>query len=264
MSRILKAAVVQLRSSADPEDNFGRILEFLKKTSKAGARLVVLPENCLCHGPLEKIRRQARTLKRWHSEFISRLEPYKFANCAIVWGGLPERAGSRIYDTAVVSDENGEILGFYRKKHLFSYFNGCDNMSLCESDVYSPGSKGLCLKYSGWRIGISICFDLRFPSLYLNYGRPEIAVCCAAFTEKTGKAHWETLIRARAIENQCYFLAANQHVPAMLDCPPTYGHSIVVDPWGAVLECKEAGEGILIHALGMDQLENVRNTVRMV
>lgn len=263
MTRNLPVAVVQLSSSLEPEDNFPRIAVILKESSGSGARLVVLPENCLCHGPLEAIRGQARSLKGWHADFFSRLEKSKLDGTAVIWGGIPERSGSRIFDTAVVTSAKGEILGVYRKNHLFSYSDPEVEDSVCEADIYSPCSKGLCFSLRRWRVGLSICFDLRFPEHYARYGHPEILVCSAAFTQKTGEAHWEHLTRARAIENQCYFLAANQHGTAMAHCPATYGHSMIVDPWGAVLSRIPAGEKTIFHTLEAGMVEKVRKTIRI-
>jgi len=182
-----------------------------------------------------------------------------------VWlaaGGLPERApeeAERVYNTFLLCDPDGETRAVYRKIHLFDVAIP-GRAELRESATTAPGGEVVTADTPMARLGLSICYDVRFPELYRELAArrgAEVLMVPAAFTAHTGAAHWHTLLRARAIENQCYVVAAAQHGkhnPAR----ESFGHTIVIDPWGAVLAEVESGDGVAVATLDPAQLAKVR------
>jgi predicted amidohydrolase len=182
-----------------------------------------------------------------------------------VWlaaGGLPERApeeATRVYNTFLLVDPAGEPRAVYRKIHLFDV-QIPGRAELMESATTAPGGEVVVAETPLARLGLSICYDVRFPELYRELAAArgaEVLMVPAAFTAHTGAAHWHTLLRARAIENQCYVVAAAQHGkhnPAR----ESYGHSIIIDPWGSVLAEVEAGDGVAVASLEPGPLATVR------
>ena len=146
----------------------------------------------------------------------------------------PIEGSKKVYNTSVLIDEHGEITGVYRKIHLFNV--NLNGTRIIESLVFDAGEKPVIGTCFGLNVGMSICYDLRFPELFRHYSNEgvELMVCPASFTFPTGEAHWEILCRARAIENQCYFLAPNQ-TGVGAGKIASFGTSMVVDPWGTVI-----------------------------
>jgi nitrilase len=155
-----------------------------------------------------------------------------------------ERNGAAVYNTTVVFDRDGRELARYRKLHLFDIVTP-DGKEYRESATFTRGARTVCFDALGTRIGLSICYDLRFPELYRRLADAGADLLCvpAAFTFTTGAAHWELLLRARAVENQCYVIAPNQTGPVEHG-PLVYGHSAIIDPWGTVVACRTSGEGV--------------------
>ena len=256
----LRAAVVQLHAQDDVDKNMEHALEGVRRARDDGARLVVLPENFAYMGPEEKKRAIAETLGDGP---ITRAlcEEAKRLGVWIVAGGMPERSddAQRPYNTAPVISPEGHIIGAYRKIHLFDVALA-DGTVLKESDATCAGrGEPLVVDVEGAAMGVTICYDVRFPELYRALGQrgARIVVVPAAFTLTTGKDHWHTLLKARAIENQVFVLAAAQwgtHPRGRR----TYGKSIIVDPWGDVLaQCAE-GEGVATARLDFSYQDRVR------
>ena len=189
----------------------------------------------------------------------------------VVAGGLPERAagdpgagpdaagGERVYNTCVVVDPEGQIRGAYRKIHLFDvHIPG--RAELMESAATAPGRDLVVCDSPLGRLGLSVCYDVRFPELYRELAArgAELLMVPAAFTAHTGAAHWHTLLKARAIENQCFVVAPAQvgrHNPAR----ESYGHSIIIDPWGEVLAERPDGVGLAVAEIDLARLHEVRS-----
>jgi predicted amidohydrolase len=251
---------VQLKAGSDRAENLRRARGLIESAAAAGAELVVLPELFAWRGlQSDEATAGAEAIPGPSSELASELA--RRLGIHLVAGSILERgaAAGRCYNTSLLFGPDGALLGRYRKIHLFDVcIEGAVVAS--ESRTRDPGGEPVCVETELGRIGMSICYDLRFPELFrrLADAGAEIVVLPAAFTAPTGAAHWHTLVRARAIENQCYVLAPNQFGPTLHGyCD--YGHSLIVDPWGEVLaEGGDAREEVLHAALSDQRLAEVR------
>jgi predicted amidohydrolase len=266
----LLAAVVQLTSTPEVPSNLERATALIERAARRGARLIVLPENFAILSTDETLKLQhAVTLADIKRDDIvgTMLALSARLGIHLILGGLPERArdDKRVYNACVhlrpTPDGGAEVATVYRKIHLFDVDFGPSG-ALRESDTVEPGdAEQAVLAATPWgEVGLSVCYDLRFPELYrrLVARGARTLVVPAAFTLHTGKDHWHLLLRARAVENQCFVLAAAQqgrHSAQRL----TYGHSLIVDPWGTVLaECPD-GEGLAIAELDFAAQDRVRS-----
>ncbi|BBR55614.1 MULTISPECIES: carbon-nitrogen hydrolase family protein [Pseudomonas] len=247
----MKSAVIQMVSQDDVLANLQRARALLEQAADGGARLAVLPENfaamgrrdaaaighaeALGQGPiLPWLKRTARDLRLW-----------------IVAGTLPlppaDQPDAKAHACSLLIDEDGGVAARYDKLHLFDVDVADSRGRYCESDDYAHGSQVVVADTPVGRLGLTVCYDLRFPELYsaLREAGAELISAPAAFTAVTGAAHWEVLIRARAIETQCYLLAAAQggtH-PGPRE---THGHAAIIDPWGRIIAEQARGEGVLL------------------
>ncbi|MBI5514345.1 MAG: carbon-nitrogen hydrolase family protein [Deltaproteobacteria bacterium] len=261
------AAVVQLTSTADVPRNLRRAAELAERAASRGAMLVVLPENVAFLGPEEEKLQVCEAFEPGAPPQgpIGRAlrDVAKRTRVWALWGGLPERTTdpTRTYNTSVLVDPAGSLVARYRKIHLFDVALA-DGTTLTESRTVLPGDAVVTAETPVGRLGLSICYDLRFPELYrrlVDQGATVLTVP-AAFTVPTGKDHWHVLLRARAIESQCHLLAAAQW-GSHGNGRTTYGHALIVDPWGTVLaECGD-GEGIALAELDQSRTERVRATL---
>jgi len=253
-------AAIQMVSTATVDENLKMAERLIREAVEQGALIVVLPENFACMGRKEqdKLRLIEPEGEGPIQHFISSLS--EELAVWIVAGTIPLKANDKDKVTAacLVFNEKGEQVARYDKIHLFdvSLPDGSGN-SYQESATIEKGRFPVVLDSPVGKLGLAVCYDLRFPELFremLNSGLDVIALP-SAFTEETGRAHWEILLRARAIENQCYLVAANQgglHENGR----STYGHSLIVGPWGEVLASKAKGEGVI--SASFDQLEQAR------
>jgi deaminated glutathione amidase len=234
----LKIAIAQMNSQDDWEQNAADVLDFISLAAAKRAKLILFPENVFYMGPSEKARSISMMLRETVLPKV--FEAAADRHIAVLIGGHPEPAtGRKVFNTSVFIDETGTEIARYRKLHLFDVKTPTGECYR-ESDHFKGGNRSVVLEWRGIRIGLSICFDLRFPEHYrslVERGAEWIFVP-SAFTAETGKAHWHTLLRARAIENQATVIA-----PAQTGRHPqgrkTFGHSLVVGPWGKIL--KDAG-----------------------
>lgn len=268
----IRVATICMTSKADMEANLKRAKELVKAAAADGAQWVLLPEIFAYNGPYDRFEELAvydgssvlEELCRWAAE----LKVYLFAGSL---GELSEedlpieikqsRKGyNRVYNTLYVIGTGGEIMGKYRKTHLFNLLNSDGTVAYSEADGFIPGDRGAVISIDGVRVGLSICYDLRFSGYFnlLQSGGPcDVFMVPSAFTKKTGEAHWELLLRARAVEYQAYVIASNQvgiHAPGK----ETYGHSMVVDPWGVVVANTGAEEGFVVTDISSARLQQVR------
>jgi predicted amidohydrolase len=265
--RTTVAGLVQIRATTDLTESMAATTAWTRRALEAGAQLVVLPENYCGFGSIaDRLAWGFDAAHPGDSEALgplcdlSRLHPAVW----IVAGGVPERApNQRTYNTLVVL-RDGSAVAFYRKIHLFDVELAADvgGMSLRESEHTAPGGAPTVVETDLGRVGLSICYDVRFPELYrsLSAAGAEIIVVPAAFTLHTGMAHWEPLLRARAIENQVWVLAAAQH-GIHGGGRHSYGHSMVVDPWGTVIARASAGDGLVLASLRPEVLERARTSL---
>jgi len=251
---------VQLSSQGDVGENLDRAGALIGEAARRGATHVLLPENFAYLGDDEGKRALAEDLGRADGPITKRMaEVARAHGVHVLAGGMPERSDDphRPFNTCAVFAPDGRISAAYRKIHLFDV--DLAERSYRESGATTPGDTPVVVDAAGLRVGLSICYDLRFPELYraLAADGAEALVVPAAFTVTTGKDHWHVLLRARAIETQAYVVAAAQwgrHPGGRL----TYGKSCIVDPWGEVIAQASEGEGVIVAPIDRGYLQRVR------
>lgn len=262
----LVVAAAQMSSQDDVGKNLTRIAALVEEGAARGARLVVLPENFAYMGTEEgRLEVAERIDGAERGPIVSSLaRAAQKAGVHVIAGGMPERTADpkRPHNTSIVLAPDGAIVARYRKIHLFDVDVG-DGHAYRESAATTAGNEApAVVDVDGFRVGLSICYDLRFPELYrkLSDGGAEIITVPAAFTLATGKDHWHVLLRARAIEAQAYVIAAAQwgtHPRGRR----TYGKSLVADPWGEVIAQRSEGEGIVTATIDRAYLRHVRQSL---
>ena len=256
----MRVAAVQLSSQADLHENLARVTHWVTRAAKEGAELVALPENFAYFGDEAEKRTLAESLEGEGPIVRTLRDLSRSLSVAIVGGGMPERTADpeRPYNTSVLFDREGKLVARYRKMHLFDIALS-DGTEMKESRATSPGSEPCVADLGGRKLGMTVCYDLRFPELFrkLGEGGAQMITVPAAFTMTTGKDHWHVLLRARAIEHQVFVIAPAQH-GSHSKGRRTYGKSLVVDPWGDVLAQAGEGEGIASATLDFEYLAKVR------
>ena len=254
----MRVAAVQLNSTADPSANLASADRLTRAAAADGAKLIVLPEKWTAIGSDEQQREAAETLDgpaiAWARALARELE------VDLVAGSILERVPGheKLANTSVHVDPQGEVRASYRKLHMFDV--EVAGRSYRESDIEEPGEEIVTSETAdGVELGLSICYDLRFPELYriLAVRGARIIAVLAAFTLATTRDHWETLLRARAIENQAFIIAANQ-VGAHPGGHRSGGRSMIVDPWGLVLAQAPDREGHVLAELDLERQLEIR------
>jgi nitrilase len=249
-----------MASTASLTENLAKIAE-LTCGLKGRCDLAVLPENCCCLGRSASIRKIACS----QEEMLLRLSPLvKTLDTPMLFGGVPIREKDLIFNSSLLIAPNGDLLARYDKIHLFQ-LNPQAASKIDETALYAPGTTPCTLELNGWRISLSICFDLRFPELFRATAPSDLILCTAAFTQATGQAHWEILLRARAIENQCFVAGVGQCGTNPETGGKLYGHSLMAGPWGDVLaEMPADQEGTRVVALEKQTICEVRKKLPCV
>jgi predicted amidohydrolase len=259
------AACVQLTSHANWVKNIATCSRLVADAAARGAKLVVLPENFAFIGLKEEdklaIAEDITPGEGLHGPIVQALIEMAIAGKVwLVGGGMPERSTEpgKVHNTCVVISPEGKVTAKYRKIHLFDV-QIPGGAEFQESASVSPGSEPVVVETTQCRLGLSICYDVRFPELYRELGKmgAQVMVVPAAFTMHTGKDHWHALLRARAIENQTYVVAAAQFGRPN-DKRVCYGHSLIVDPWGTVLVDAQDREGVVVAEIDLAYQEKVR------
>lgn len=258
-----QCAAIQMASSPNVSSNLLEAEKLIVEAAKAGAKLIVLPENFAIMGvhELDKVKVREPEGKGPIQEFLSEIAK-KYA----VWlisGTIPLAATdeNKVRAACLVYNDKGEQVARYDKVHLFDVSVPDTNEEYRESDSIEKGEKALVIDTPFGKIGMAVCYDLRFPEFFriMTEQGAEIIVVPSAFTAETGAAHWEVLLRARAIENLCYVIAPNQG-GFHLNGRKTYGHSMIVDPWGSVLDCYKTGAGFVSAEIDIEKLEKMRTS----
>jgi deaminated glutathione amidase len=256
----MKIAVIQLKSGSDKTDNINRVLALCETAINKQAKLLAFPE-------MFNYRNDPFDHNQCEDVPGFSLSPFlELAKNNAVWilaGSIAERVpnSNKCYNTSVLINNNGQIIAKYRKIHLFDV--EIEDKVILESDYLIPGDTPVIADIEGVCTGLSICYDLRFPELYRYYSdnNAKILFIPSAFTKPTGEAHWEVLLRARAIENQCYVIAPNQAGLGPKEVL-TYGNSLIIDPWGNILaRGSDTEEEVLIADLDMQKLANIRKNI---
>lgn len=257
----INCAIVQMNSGSDRAKNLDRAGDLARKAAGSGAEIVALPENFAF---MRKGGENSVAGESLYGPTITRAREISAQESIfLLAGSFPERSTTpgKVYNTSVLLGPRGEIISTYRKIHLFDVkIPGGEAHH--ESREVVPGREAVVADTPLGRIGLTICYDLRFGGLYQRLADlgALIIFSPAAFTERTGKAHWEILIRSHAIENQVFMIAPAQH-GSHPGNRRTYGHSMIVDPWGTILAEIPEGDGIAIAELDLDQQADIRKAM---
>jgi len=255
---IYLAAAIQLSAGPDKGANLERAERLVRLAAARGADLVALPEVFNWRGRRPDERAAAESLA---GESIARMAALaRDLRIHLVAGSITELAEGqpRNYNTSTLLGPDGSLLGVYRKIHLFDV-DLPGRVTIRESDAKLPGAQVVSVSTAIGQIGLTVCYDIRFPELYrsLVFGGAQIITVPSAFTFPTGEAHWEALLRARAIENQVYIMAPAQFGPNVHGFSD-YGNSMIVDPWGRVLARAADQEGVVVAPIDLEYQERVR------
>ena len=257
----IRVACVQLTSRADKAANLEKTERLVAKAAASGADVVLLPEKWNAIGGVDTLQEAAETLEGGESVEAMRGWASRHG-ITLVGGSITERREGRekLSNTSLVFDPDGELVALYRKIHLFDVDVGGHRYR--ESDAEEPGEEPVVARLEGWPIGLTVCYDLRFPELYriLALEGAELVTVPAHFTLCTGKDHWHVLLRARAIENQ-NFVAAAAQIGETIPGKPSYGRSLIADPWGTVVAQAPDEETVISAELDRERLLEVRRNL---
>ena len=258
---MILAAALQMTSGAEKSDNTATAIRLIRRAHSLGARFIGLPENFSWMGPEADRAGAAESLEGATLSTLGQLA--RELQVTLLAGSILEAGapGGRLFNTSVLFGPDGARLGTYRKIHLFDVEVG-DGQTYRESAAVAPGTDVVVASAPFGKVGLSVCYDLRFPELYRRLaaeGATTLTVP-AAFTLATGKDHWEVLLRARAIENQAYVLAPAQQGRHPKD-RMTWGHAMLVDPWGLVTARASEGEGMALGPIDEELTARIRKTL---
>ena len=255
-----KVAAVQMVSTPSVPENIASARRLVAEAAAAGAQLVTLPEYWPIMGMLDadKVAHAERPGHGPIQDFMA--ETAKRHGIWLIGGTLPlvSSDAARVMNTTLVYGPDGKPVSRYDKIHLFGFTKGHESYD--EARTIVPGASVGTFDAPFGRVGLSVCYDLRFPELYRAMGDCVLIVVPAAFTHTTGMAHWEILLRARAIENQCYVLASAQG-GTHANGRRTFGHSMLIDPWGEIKDVLAEGEGVVSGEIDLDYLAKVRESL---
>jgi deaminated glutathione amidase len=255
-----KVAGIQMASSPNVSSNLTEAERLIALAADQGAKIVVLPEYFCIMGlkDIDKVAVREKPNEGPIQKFLAKMaRDYKIW---LIGGTIPlvSNYPNKVRNSCLVYNDKGEQVARYDKIHLFGLDLGTEHYH--EENTIESGNQVVSVDTPYGKIGLSVCYDLRFPELYRAMGQVDMIVIPSAFTETTGKAHWEPLIRARAIENLCYVIAPAQG-GYHLSGRETHGNSMIVDPWGVVLDRLPRGSGIVIANINRDYQKSLRNSL---
>jgi deaminated glutathione amidase len=259
-SGVVKVAGIQMASSPQVASNLTEAERLIAIAVEQGAKVVVLPEYFCIMGTKETdkvaVREKAGDgrIQRFLSKMAREYEIWLIGGTVPLESSYP----NKVRNTCLVYNDKGEQVARYDKIHLFGLDLGTEHYH--EENTIESGNTVVVVDTPYGKIGLSVCYDLRFPELYRAMGQVDIIVIPSAFTETTGKAHWESLIRARAIENLCYVIAPAQG-GYHLSGRETHGNSMIVDPWGVILDRLPRGSGVVIANINRDYQTSLRQSL---
>ena len=258
----LKIAAIQMVSTASLQENLETARRLIKAAAHDGAQIAVLPEYFCIMGlkDTDKVNVREKLGSGPIQEELAAIA--KDSGIYLIAGTIPLEAKdpNKVLNTTLVFSPDGQRVGRYDKIHLFGFQTSTERYQESETIEAGdqPGIVKITINDTEWSFGLSICYDLRFPELYRALGQVDCHIIPAAFTYTTGKDHWEILLRARAIENQCYVLASAQG-GVHQNQRRTWGNTMLIDPWGEVLTTLPEGEGFISGVLSKDKLNEVRS-----
>jgi len=252
-----RVAAVQTVSGGDVAANLAAIEPRVVEAAQRGATLVLLPEYFGIFGAraTDKVAVRERPGEGMQQAWLARVA--RENGVWVIGGSVPLSTADpgRVRSACLVYDAEGRCVARYDKMHLFAFSRGDERYD--ESRTIEPGEHPLLVDTPLGKVGLSVCYDLRFPELYRHYREATLLVVPSAFTAITGAAHWHLLLRARAVENQCYVLAAAQG-GVHANGRRTYGHSMLIDPWGEIVTELDEGEGVIVGDIDPDRIASVR------
>lgn len=256
----MRIAAIQLIAGPEVGPNLDTAARLIGEAASTGARLVALPEYFPLIGASDEVRLAARESPGGGplQDFLAGMA--RRYGIWLVGGSIPlaGRDPEKILNSCLAFDDQGRQVARYDKIHLFGFSQGAEHYD--EAAMIEPGGTVVTVDTPVGRVGLAICYDLRFPELFRAMGQVDLIVLPAAFTDTTGRAHWEVLLRARAVENQCYVLAAaqgGQHPTGRI----THGNSMIIDPWGDILARMDKGEGVITAELDPARIAEVRSSL---
>lgn len=257
---LYRVAALQMTSTPEIDSNLQTAARLIAQAAAQGAQLIALPEYFCLMGQREEDKVAQR-----ETEGAGKVQDFLAQSARqhgiwLVGGTLPLIAAEadKVKNTVLVYNPRGERVARYDKIHLFSFKKGDETYD--EARTISHGQEVVVFDAPFGRVGLSVCYDLRFPELYRAMGEVTLLLVPAAFTATTGRAHWEVLLRARAIENQCYVLAPAQSGDH-LNGRSTFGHSMLIDPWGTITQVLADGEGVVMGEIDTELLTSVRTNL---
>jgi len=262
-----KLAAIQMASGSNIQANLDEVAKLINQAASQGAELIVLPEN-FSQMPMNDNERVSNAEAIGDGRVQNFLSAQAQKNNAWIVGGtipIKSQQENKAYSSSLLYNSSGEQVARYDKIHMFDVLIEANNETYNESETTVAGEEVVVVDTPMGKLGLSVCYDLRFPELYRTMIDQGMEICAlpAAFTAFTGQSHWEPLIRARAIENQCYMIASAQggyHV----NNRQTYGHSMVVNPWGNILGNVGTGPGVVITEFDRNVLETTRNKFQVL
>ena len=260
VSGMVKVAGIQMASSPHVASNLTEAERLIAIAVEQGAKIVVLPEYFCIMGvkDIDKVAVREKAgdgpIQRFLSKMAREYEIWLIGGTIPIVSNYP----NKVRNSCLVYNDKGEQVARYDKIHLFGLDLGTEHYH--EENTIESGNEVVVVDTPYGKIGLSVCYDLRFPELYRAMGQVDIIVVPSAFTETTGKAHWESLIRARAIENLCYVIAPAQG-GYHLSGRETHGNSMIVDPWGVILDRLPRGSGVVIANVNRDYQTSLRNSL---
>lgn len=257
----LKVAAVQLDSNENKKRNISHTVKFVKEAIASKAEFIVLPETFNYRGDSKDLNSISEKIPG--ESLLPLIDLAKRYNVWILAGSIYEKAMNSVkpYNTSALIDNLGNIKAKYRKIHQFDI--SIEGKNISESKRNLAGKEIVISSINGLKIGLSICYDIRFPEMYRKYSEEGVELICApsSFTAQTGQAHWEVLVRARSIENQCFVVAPNQSGVGT-DSVMTFGNSMIADPWGRILaRAVKQGEEVIYADLDFGELHEIRKSL---
>ncbi len=255
-------ALVQINVQAEKKENIKSVKKLLAKEKDQNIDLIILPEMFNCPYANKYFTEFAESFPSTTYNFLS--ETAKRHSSFVIGGSIPEKEGDHIYNTSVIFDRNGKFVTKHRKAHLFDIeIKG--KICFKESDTFSKGNDATVFNADFAKIGVAICYDMRFPELVrkMTLMGAEIIVIPAAFNMVTGPAHWHLIARARAVDNQVYFIVSS---PARYEnnIYKAYGHSLIIDPWGEIVADAGIDEKILIKKIDLEMVTKIRKQLPLL
>lgn len=258
MQDTINIASIQMISGVSVDKNLDEAEKLIKEAATLGAKIAVLPEFFVRISDARDNSFNAIIENLGNGAIQDRLATIaRQNNIFLIAGSIPIRTenSNKCYNSSLIYDNTGKLLVNYNKIHLFKFENS--TLKFDEGITFAPGKKIITIDIEGFKFGLAICYDLRFPEMFRMMKDIDAIILPAAFLHHTGQDHWEVLLRARAIENQCYVIASGQG-GVHENGRHTFGHSMIIDPWGRILSILESGAGIVMANLSKSTIREIR------